>query len=91
MAKKTDDNQSKIVKALRQIGASVFTTHSIGKGFPDIVVGYRSINYLIEIKDGSKPPSRRKLTPDEEIFHRTWSGKVHVVNDENEAIKIITQ
>lgn len=37
--KRTDRNQAEIVKALRDAGASVGHTHTVGKGFPDIVVG----------------------------------------------------
>jgi hypothetical protein len=29
---------------------------------------------LLEVKDGSKPPSAQKLTPQQEIWHRDWRG-----------------
>jgi hypothetical protein len=41
----------------------------------------RGRNYLIEIKDGSKPPSKRKLTSDEQEWHDTWRGTVYVANN----------
>lgn len=84
-----DDNQNEIVKALRAVGASVAITSAVGQGFPDIVVGFRGYNYLIEIKDGSKPPSKRRLTVDEKDFHAAWNGNVKVANDVDEALKII--
>ncbi len=71
-----DANQRTIVKALRAMGATVLHTHQLGKGAPDLIVGYRGREYLLECKDGQKPPSARKLTPDEETFHRTWRGSV---------------
>lgn len=37
--KRVDKNQPEIVKAIRATGASVSHTHSLGHGFPDIVVG----------------------------------------------------
>ena len=86
---KIDDNQTVIVKALRAIGASVQSLATIGGGCPDLVVGYRGVNYLLEIKDGSKPPSKRKLTPDEREFIDNWRGKVSVVNSINDAIKAV--
>lgn len=86
---RTDDNQNETVQALRAVGASVAITSMIGSGFPDIVAGYRGVNYLIEIKDGSKPPSKRRLTPDEQKFHDLWRGAVIVVNDVNEALKAV--
>jgi len=90
IACKVDDNQRDIVKKLRKIpGVTVFITSSIGDGFPDIVVGYKRVNYLFEIKDGSKPPSRRKLTPAEEKFHDLWTGRVDICNSFEEVIKVL--
>lgn len=93
---RVDDNQKSIVAALRKMGASVLHLHTIGAGCPDILVGIkgknsRLHNLLVEIKDGSKPPSARKLTPDEEKFHAAWRGQVAIVNSVDEAIAFITQ
>lgn len=90
-AAKVDANQTEIVEALRGIGASVFPTHMVGNGFPDLVVGFRGINFLLEVKDGSKPPSARRLTKDEEEFFSSWCGEVGVVNNPDEAIEYISQ
>ena len=86
---RTDANQNEIVQALRDVGASVAITSALGKGFVDLVAGYRGVNYLIEIKDGSKPPSARRLTPDEQEFFDTWRGAVFVANNVDEALEII--
>ena len=88
-AARIDDNQNEIVQDLRNAGASVTITSMVGSGFPDIVVGYQGRNYLIEIKDGSKPPSKRRLTPDEQEWHDLWRGTVFIANDINEALSII--
>ena len=88
-AAKTDRNQIEIVDALRQIGASVQSLAATGKGCPDLLVGYRGINYLMEIKDGDKVPSARKLTIDQEHWHSVWHGSVHIVKSLNEALKIL--
>jgi len=88
--KRTDSNHAEIIKALRKIpNLSVFSTHEVGKGFPDIVIGYKGINYLIEIKDGNKPPSARKLTPDEVKFHHEWHGQIKVIKNIDELLEII--
>jgi hypothetical protein len=72
-----DANQNQIVKALRQIPhLSVAITSQLGQGFPDLVIGYRGKNYLIELKDGSKPASARRLTQDELEWHDGWFGRV---------------
>jgi len=89
-AARVDRNQSSIVEALRKLGASVLHLHTIGKGAPDIAVGYKGRNALIEIKDGAKPPSARKLTPDEQKFHAEWRGQVAIIESIDEAVAFIT-
>ena len=89
-AKRVDANQSSIVRALREIGASVQSLADLGKGVPDIAVGYHGKNYLFEIKDWKQPPSKRRLTPDEKKWHQAWNGQVHVVETFDEALKIIS-
>jgi Holliday junction resolvase len=86
---KTDRNQQEIVDALRKTGASVVSLHQIGHGVPDILVGWHGINFLMEIKDGNKPPSQRKLTPHQIIFHAEWKGQITVVNSIQEALNIL--
>jgi hypothetical protein len=90
MIKRTDSNHAEIIKALRKIpNLSVFSTHEVGKGFPDIVIGYKGINYLIEIKDGNKPPSARKLTDAELKFHNDWRGQIKIVNNLDEVLNLL--
>jgi len=84
-----DANQSEIVKALRGIGATVSLTHRLGEGFPDICVGYHGRNILMEIKDGSKPPSARKLTKPEQAWHDAWRGQVVIVESVDDALVAI--
>ena len=90
-AARIDANQNEIVAALRGIGATVAITSTLGKGFPDLVVGYRGKNYLLEIKDGNKPPSARKLTDDEQQWHECWRGQVAVIESPHDAMKLVTQ
>ena len=78
-AARVDASQSAIVAALRQMGATVAITSMVGKGFPDAIVGAYGQTVLAEIKDGSKPPSRRKLTEAQEPFHATWRGSPVVI------------
>lgn len=88
-AAKTDENQKTIVTALRKAGASVQSLAAVGKGCPDLLVGYNGINYLMEVKDGNKVPSARKLSIDQEHWHSVWTGAVHIVKTEDEALKIL--
>jgi hypothetical protein len=88
-AARVDANQTEIVQALRGVGATVAITSMVGQGYPDLTVGYHGRNYLLEIKDGSKPPSKRRLTPDEQEFHDTWRGTVFIVNSVDEALQVL--
>ena len=90
-AARVDANQSEIVEALRQIGATVQTLHQVGRGCPDLLVGFRGVNILLEVKDGSKPPSARKLTPDEYSWHKDWRGQVAVVKSIEDAIDVLNE
>ena len=85
-AAKTDANQTRIVDALRKAGASVQSLAAVGDGVPDLLVGYKCETVLMEVKDGNKPPSERKLTPDQERWHAEWSGHpVYVVTNVTQA------
>ena len=85
----TDANQPEIVRALRKVGALVEDTSKSGKGFPDLVVAFRGTVYLIEVKDGSKPPSKRKLTDDQVLWHEKWNGYAAIVKNIDEALNVI--
>ena len=88
--KRVDDNQKQVVKALRQIpGCTVESLAAVGKGVPDLLVGYMGRNYLCEVKDGTKPPSKRRLTPDQIKWHNMWGGTVHVVTCFEDALEVI--
>lgn len=41
---------------------------------PDLAVSRGSFVALIEVKDGSLPPSARKLTPKEQAVKDNWQG-----------------
>lgn len=84
---KVDDNQPMIVRALRRAGASVQSLATVGEGCTDIVVGARGENYLLEIKDPSKPKADQKLNPRQVKWHAEWKGQKAVVKDIQEALR----
>ena len=89
-AARRDANHADIRDELRKAGAVVADTASLGGGFPDLVVGWRGVIMLLEIKDGNKPPSKRKLTPDEVEFFKTWNGfPVYVVESFEDAARLV--
>lgn len=86
---KIDANHREIVDALRQAGCSVQSLAGVGKGCPDLLVGRRGENLLLEVKDGKKPRSARQLSQDERCWHAGWLGRVHIVESAEEALKLI--
>ena len=88
-AARIDDNQPEIVTALQNAGASVQHLHAVGGGCPDILIGWRGVNLLAEIKDGSKPPSARKLTPSQKDWHDEWRGQKAIICSVDEALALL--
>jgi hypothetical protein len=86
---RVDSNHNEIVRALRDIGASVQRMATLGKGAPDLLVGFRGLNFCLEVKDGAKPRSAQALTPDEERWEESWVGQYKVVRSVDEALAAI--
>lgn len=86
-AAKTDANQDQVVSALRAAGAIVQSLAAIGKGVSDLLVNFRGSLFLLEIKDGSKVPSKQKLTKAQLEWHQFWPVKV--VNSPEQALRAI--
>ena len=85
-AKRTDSNQTEIIKTLRQLGCSVFDSSRIACGFPDLVVGRNQITCLVEIKSDAKA----KFTSSQEMFMMNWKGSAVVrINDVDGAIRLV--
>lgn len=78
-AARVDANHEAVVSALRAAGASVQSLAPIGKGCPDLLVGKGPCLWLIEVKDGQKPPSARQLTPDQKQWMQTWRGPMPTI------------
>ena len=89
---RVDENHAAVVDLLRGFGCSVVSTAGVGDGFPDVVVGFQGVTHLIEIKDGEKSASRRKLTDDEKEWHATWQGDpVCIVESLRDAEELVRQ
>ena len=81
---KVDRNQPAIVEELRGAGASVQLLHTVGQGCPDILIGWRGVNLLVEIKSDVG-----KLTDDEREFFDGWRGQVTIVRTVEDARRLL--
>ena len=73
-ARRADGNQRSVAAALRRVGASVEYLHTVGKGVPDLLVGYQGRDFKIEMKDGTKSPAHRERTDAQVGWHASWRG-----------------
>ena len=81
-----DANHVEIVQALRQCGATVVDLAKVGKGCPDILVGFRGKTYLMEIKTKTG-----YVRTTQEQFFRSWNGGyIAVVRSFDDAYNVLT-
>ena len=86
MRHRKDDNHFRIVEYLRTLPGISIKNVSQCDGFVDLVVGWRGINYLWEIKS-----AKGKLSKEQKQFHLLWSGTITVIRtieDVNRALGI---
>ena len=86
-----DENHAEIVRVIRDLGAQVIDIAQLGNGIPDLLVTTGNKTVLIEVKDGTKPPSKQALTEDEKEFHAFWRGELYVINSVDSAINLINE
>ena len=87
-AKRRDGNEAEIVRALEKAGATVYRLDKPA----DLLVGKHFVWFLLEVKDGKLPPSKRQLTPDEALVAAEceWSGLPYcIVTSVEEALAAI--
>ena len=72
--KRRDANHAEIVNAYERMNCSVRVVADL-PGALDLIVGYRGVDARVEIKDGAKPPSARKLTAAEAEELARWRGR----------------
>jgi Holliday junction resolvase len=89
-AARIDANHEQVVSALRAAGASVQSLAGVGKGVPDLLVGFQGKTLLMEIKDGRKTPSERRLSEDQVRWHGAWrGGPLAIVDGVDAALRML--
>ncbi len=77
---RVDVNQKAVVTELRQLGCFVEPALSrLGGGVPDLLVGFRGRWILVELKNPDMPPSKQRLTQDEERWHEAVGDRGPVI------------
>ena len=88
-AAKIDANQPEIVEYFRKAGAVVDIVSSLpGIGY-DLICNFRDVIVLVEVKDGSKPPSERRLTDSEYAAWERHGSKFSVISSVDEAAGLL--
>ena len=82
-AARVDDNHAEIVAALRAAGATVQSLAAVGGGVPDLLIGWKGSNLLMEVKRTNK----WDLTAAQAMWHFGWRGDVVVVTHAGEALE----
>lgn len=89
-AQKRDANEPEIAQGLLAIGCSVDQLPG-GNGRPDLLVGYRDKNFLLEVKDPTAPVTKRRLNSLQKKWHSAWKGRAHLVETFAQALAIVTK
>ena len=90
-APRVDANHGAIRQQLEAMGCVVRSLAGAGSGIPDLLCYWKRTRtlFLVEVKDGSKYPSQRRLTPDQVKFHQDFEGVVHIVESVAGAIALL--
>lgn len=88
---KTDATHAEVRDRFRERGCTVYDTSRVGDGFGDLLVELPKFKRMIivEVKDGKKSPSDRRLTPREVAFSLVWWRHWYVVESPEEAEMLI--
>lgn len=86
-ARRVDKSQPKIVEALRAAGCTVLSLAPLGKGAPDLAVGYRGFTYLMECKSPEYCKAHPERIEEQRAWARKWGGgPVILVSTADEAL-----
>lgn len=92
-ARRKDDNHNEIKAHAESLGFFVWDTYQLPKCCDCVLIKNGKV-FIGEIKDGSKPPSQRKLSPDEIIFMNNVKAHggdyriIQSIEDVNEIYKL---
>ena len=84
--KRVDENQKQIIHTFIALGASVLNLSRVGEGCPDILIGYKNVSCLVEIKRNEQS----RYTDSQVKFMQNWrGGPVSRIDSVDAAIRLI--
>lgn len=84
--KRVDENQKQLVHTFIALGASVLNLSTVGRGCPDLLIGYRGKSVLVEIKRDEKAA----FTEPQIKFMQNWrGGPISRIDSVDAAIRLI--
>lgn len=87
---KVDANHKEIVDAMKAVGASIIDTSRLGKGMPDVIVGFRGQTILMEIKNPKTQYGRKGLNANQRKWAEEWSGgPLSIVDSVDAALRML--
>lgn len=81
---KRDENEAELIQVYKQMGCSVHQLNE--KGIPDLLIGYRGLTDLAEVKIKSGV-----LTPEQQVFKTEFNGTYRIVRTVQDVIKHVNQ
>ena len=84
--KRVDENQKSLIHTFICLGASVLNLSTVGRGCPDLLIGYKGKTVLVEIKSSTKAT----FTEPQIKFMQEWrGGAVSRIDSVDAAIRLI--
>ena len=87
---KKDDNHDDVRQVFIDCGYNVIDTYALNCGFDFFAWGVRGV-FVVEVKDGSKPPSATRLTEKEKEAEKKYGQFYRVIFTRLQAIYILTE
>lgn len=88
-ARRIDRNHQEIIAVFRYMECVVKDLSSCGNGVPDLCVHMGGMPHFVEIKDGTKTLSGRKVTKAQIDWAETWPRNVWLVECPEDVIDLV--